>query len=715
MPFGMVQLSPDTRTEGWDACGGYHYTDNSILGFSHNHFTGTGCPELGNILFTPRIGPGKGATAQPGAGLRFSHDEEIATPGYYRVVFSEPEITAELTATLRCGLHRYTFPPKQPANLVIDLRHGMVLANVLGGSCKIESDRLISGSRRSKGFAGEKTFYFVAEFSKPFEQVDFNVDGKRVEGKAASGKLVWAGLDFSDLGGKPLVAKVGLSAVSVEGARANLKAEAPEALDFDQAVSNAKAAWERQLSRIDAHFDCPADRETFYSALYHAHLCPNLFCDVDGAFWGPDGKSHASEGFPYYTSFSLWDTFRAEHPLLILTAPERVGDMIKTMLAHYRIFGKHNLPFNVYAGHETWCMIGNHSIPVIAEAYFKGIRGFDAGATLDAMLDSMNQDRNDLKEYRQRGYIAHDKNPRKQGVSKTLEYAYNDACVSRFAAMIGRADAAAANRVRRDNWRNVFDRKTGFMRGKTAEGKFVEPFDPREVTFYDYTESNAWQYAFFVPHNVPGLIEALGGDAAMVRQLDTLFTSSSEVPDTGTDTSDQSGMIGQDGHGNEPCHNFAYLYSYAGQPWKTQRWARQIMVTLYNNRATGLCGNDDCGQMSAWYVWSALGLYPVDPVSGVYVIGSPLVTSATIHLNTAFTKGNAFTITATDNSPRNIYIQSATLNGKPFSRSWISHEELAAGGHLVLNMGPRPNERWGADLQDRPPTLALTVDTTKDF
>ena len=721
MPFGMVQLSPDTRTRGPESCSGYHYSDRTIIGFSHNHLTGTGCPECGNILMLPGVGPALAPVSKQGAGPRFSHDEEVATPGYYRVLFPDQKITAELTATERCGMHRYSFASSEAAHIVIDLRHG--LGNRTdAGMIHVESDRLLSGSRKSSGFGGEKTFYFAAEFSNPFQNVAVNLNGQPVDSKTASGRLIWASVDFGPMASASVVVKVGLSAVSIEGARANLRAEMP-GFDFDRVASGARIAWQRQLSLIDARFNSRADRETFYTALYHAQMCPSLFCDVDGAFWGPDGKSHRGEGFSYYTSFSLWDTFRAENALLIVTAPERMADMAKTMLAHYAILGQHNLPCNVYLGRETWCMIGNHSIPTIAEMYAKGIRGFDANAALDAMIDTMNQKRFGLEEYRARGYIAHgaykksstwrapanvpeiltaveERGKEVQSVSRTLEYAYDDACVARFAAMIGRSEAAAANAARARNWRNIFDPATGFMRGKTADGKFVEPFDPRRITFDDYTEANAWHYAFFVPHEMPELVKAMGGDQVMVRMLDTLFSTSSDMP---VQQGDVIGLIGQYAHGNEPCHHVAYLYNYAGQPWKTQERVRKIMAALYNNTPAGLCGNDDCGQMSAWYVWSALGLYPVDPMSGIYVLGSPTVGSATIHLNSPVAKGRTFTIIAKDNSSANVYIQSAALNGRPLPRSWISHNEIIAGGELVLEMGPRPNRSWGADPKDRPP------------
>ena len=469
VPFGMVQLSPDTRTRGAESCAGYHYSDHTIIGFSHNHLSGTGCPELGNILMLPGVGPVQTPVSMQGAGQRFSHDQETAAPGYYRVVFPDQKITAELTASEHCGMHRYRFDSTEPPHVVIDLRHG--LGNRTdAGMIQVESDRIVSGSRKSNGFGGEKTIYFVAEFSKSFQQVEIHLNGKQIEGRTASGKLIWASVNFAPMAGGSVVVKVGLSAVGIEGARANLAAELA-GFDFDRVALAARTAWQRQLSRVDARFGGNADRETFYTALYHAQMCPSLFSDVDGAFWGPDGKSHRGEGFAYYTSFSLWDTFRAENALLIVAAPDRMADMAKTMLAHYRILGQHNLPCNLYVGHETWCMIGNHAIPTIAEMYAKGIRGFDPSAALGAMIDTMNQDRYGLEEYRRRGYVVHgsyqkpsdwrrpanvpevvtaveERGKEIQSVSRTLEYAYDDACIARFAAMIGRPEAAAANAAR---------------------------------------------------------------------------------------------------------------------------------------------------------------------------------------------------------------------------------------------------------------------------
>jgi predicted alpha-1,2-mannosidase len=697
VPFGMVQLSPDTRTTGWEACAGYQGADSRILGFTHNHLSGTGCADLGNILMMPAVGPMKLSASKPGESgfpQAFSHESEKMSPGYYRVKFPAEKVTVELTATTRAGFHRYTFPASDEAHVCFDLHHGMA-TDVRESALNVESDRVISGYRKYNGWGGRMKFYFVAEFSKPFNKVSALVDNQGpVEGKQFQGRSIRAQADFSTANREQLLVKVGLSAVSVEGARKNLAAEIPE-FDFDKTRAAAQHAWQQALAKIDAQSGDQKTLEIFYSALYHACLAPHIFCDVDGAFSGPDGKTHPSPGFSYCTTLSLWDTFRGENPLLYVLQPRHMEDVVKTMLTHYQLMPEHCLPVWVNAGRENWCMIAYHSISTIADAYRKGIRGFDADLALKAMLDTMNLNRSELDEYRNRGYIARNSPGRgsdrarlqKQAVSRTLELAYNDACLARFAAAIGKPEAGAASRKRAGNWRNLYDPATGFMRGKLYNGKWAEPFDPLKVDFDDFTEANAWHYLFFAPHDMPGLIATLGGERMFADRLDAMFNSPSgdltAIPDL-------TGLIGQYCHGNEPCHHMAYLYACAGQPWKTQQRVRQVMAALYDNTRDGLPGNDDCGQISAWYVWSAMGLYPVDPASGKYILGSPVLDRATIHLDPKYATGKSFTIIARHNSPSNIYIESATLNGKPLLRNWISQEELTAGGELVLEMGPQP-------------------------
>ncbi|MCE5269173.1 MAG: GH92 family glycosyl hydrolase [Planctomycetaceae bacterium] len=703
-PFGMVQLSPDTRLDGWDGCSGYYYADKSILGFSHTHISGTGCADLGDIRFTPISGE-MYPPEKNGYHLPFSHDNEVAKVGYYSVTLTKPKVKAELTATEHAGMHRYTFPADKPAHLVVDLIRAVGDANgdwtPIESSLVAESKRTFSGFRHSKGWAPDKTFYFVAELSQPCDGWTIETDGKAVaNAPQGRGKRVNAHFDFTRLE-KPLLIRVGISAVSVEAARKNLAAEI-SSWDFDGVVTKTRALWSDLLGKLDVQMADRAAMETFYTSLYHTALAPMMFNDADGAYRGIDRKTYSKPGFTYYSTFSLWDTFRAEHPLLTIYQPQRVNDFVNTMLAHYKQYGKHALPVWSLAGDETWCMIGNHAIPVIVDAYAKGFRGFDAEAAYAAMRDTVMQDRNCLGEYRKYGYIptAAKKDEAKQSVSRTLEYAYDDSCVARMAAMLGKKDDAELFAKRAENWRNVFDRSVGFARGKTADGHWRDPFTPRELIWADYTEATGWQYTWFVPQNVPGLIEAMGGDEKYLAKLDGLFTASSEVL---TASPDITGLIGQYAHGNEPCHHIAYLYNYAGAPSKTQARVREICRKFYNNTVEGCCGNDDCGQMSAWYVLTALGFYPVDPASGIYVIGSPVVNKAVINLDPKYHKGKTFTIIAENNSPQNVYIQSATLNGQPLTRSWLSHAELTAGGELILKMGSAPNPAWGSSTEDRPP------------
>jgi len=687
VPFGMVQLSPDTRFDGWDACSGYHWSDSTIRGFSHTHISGTGCLDLGDIRVIPLSGTKEEIRAKGYYPLKFSHADELAKPGYYRVSLGDPKMTAELTATAHAGFHRYTFPADRTAWLEFDLIHG-VGNQVIEAAIVAESNTVIHGYRRSHGWADDKTYYFVAEFSRPFAAFSATVDGKPVEGREAKGQRVNALLDFEKVN-EPILVKVGVSPNSVEGARKNLAAEIP-GWDFDAVVAAAEKSWNDLLGRIEIQTTDPALRETFYSALYHVGTAPTLFNDADGSYRGLDRKVHAPAGFQNYCTFSLWDTFRAENPLLTIVQPGRVDDFVNSMLAHYREFNQHSLPVWSLAGNETWCMIGNHSIPVIVDAYLKGFRGFDAEAAYRAMRDVSMQDRNFLGEYRKLGYVA--SGEKKQSVSRTLEYAFNDWCVAQMAKALGKTEDAKLFEQRAQNYRNVIDRSLGFARGKLADGSWHSPFSPYKQIGDDFTEATSWNYTWFVPHDVPGLTELLGGKQAAAAKLDKMFSDATPVV---AESPDLSGFVGQYVQGNEPCHHIPYLYSLVGEPWKAQRRVRQIMTDLYNNTPEGLCGNDDCGQMSAWYVFSALGFYPMNPDSGVYVLGSPAVDRATIHLDPKFHKGKTFTVVAENNSPKNVYIQSATLNGKPLEKPWITHADIAAGGELVLKMGPEPNKAWG--------------------
>jgi predicted alpha-1,2-mannosidase len=672
---------------------------------------------LGNVLFIPTVGKIKLPSGNgPGGdhGARFSHDREEAHPGYYRVFLPDDNIDVELTATTRVGLQRYTFPETTAAHVMLDLWHG-IGNHPTDAMLTIEDYHTVSGFRKEIADvcfrdAGVKEYYFVAEFSRPFKGSGIILDGQATGSKEVRGREIRAHFDYATKAGEKVVIRTAFSTVSVEGARQNLRAEAAT-WDFDAVAAAAREKWDEALGRIQVQTRDANLKEIFYTALYHTQLTPIVFSDADGKFRGPDNQVHQANRFDYYTDLSLWDTFRAEQPLLTLLQPRRVNDIVKTMLMHYNALGLQALPLCAYSGRETFCMIGNPSIPVISEAYAKGLRDWDANEALADMIGaSEREDQSHAAyagygDYRRQGWIPSQPyegttNPPCQSVSKVLEFAYDDACLARFARSLGRNEIADMHARRSANWRNVFDPDTGFMRGRNSDGSWVTPFDPDRITFADYTEANAWQYTFFVPQDIPGLIRAMEGDDKFIAKLDELFDTKEKMPPTSWQYMD--GVIGMYWQGNEPCHNFAYLYNYAGEPWKTQRRIRQVATACYQNGPGGMCGNDDCGQMSAWYVFAVLGFYPVDPSSGVYVIGSPLADKATIKLDRRFCHGNTFTVVARNNSALNTYIQSATLNGRALTRSWITHQEIADGGKLVLKMGPTPNFKWGAATAERP-------------
>ncbi len=698
-PFGMVQVSPDTGIHEWDRCSGYHYDDKGLLGFSHTHLSGTGAGDLGNLLFLPMQGEiqwdpkstGKSTRLRPDDGYRakFSHANEHAAPGYYSVKLSNSNILVELTATARTAVHRYTFPKSGPASVFIDLNHKISPPDKpnFDGELKVENPHTISGWQHTDGWSNNKTFYFVAEFSEPIDGSTLQVEDKPVKGKEAAGKKVRGAINFQVASGRPLVMKIGVSPISVEGARKNLQAEVG-AKKFDEVRAATLADWNAQLSKIAIESPNAAQKRTFYTALYHTMVTPNLYNDADGSYVGADRKVHPNPGFNYYSTFSLWDTFRAANPLYTLIEPERVRDFLKTMLVHFEQSPNRQLPIWPLCANETWCMIGYHSVPVIVDAWFKGLADpADSQRILTAMKTSANS-REGHEEYARGGYVfAGEKDS--QGASRTLEYAFDDWCIAQFADAIGAKDDAKTYYARSQNYRKIYDEKTGFMRGRGKDGEWVKEFEPTKVNTNAYTEGNAWQYTWSVMQDVPGLIDLMGGGQAFLKKLDALWATEgveSHVPDV-------TGLIGQYAHGNEPSHHIAYLYDFAGQPWKTQKWTRQIMDTMYSDKPDGLSGNEDCGQMSAWYVFSALGLYPVNPASGIYMIGSPLFPKASVTLGT---DKKTFTVSSKNNSPENAYIQSATLNGQPLDRAWITHRELMAGGALEFVMGSKPNKTWGA-------------------
>jgi predicted alpha-1,2-mannosidase len=709
VPFGMVQPSPDNGRTGWDWVSGYHYSDSVIVGFSHTHLSGTGIGDLADVMVmpvteAPDLTKHYASRDDRDYASRFSHGDESAEPGYYRVRLVDPGIDVELTATDRVGLHRYVYPASTDAGVVLDLGHAINSDRSTVTHVRVESDTLVVGHRFSTGWARDQRVYFAIAFSKPFTTVRLaNGEADVPSRQEAGGDSVRAYLGFATDAGETVQLKVGISYVDLDGALSNLTLEAPD-WDFDATRAAARAAWAQELSRVQVAGGTDSARTVFYTALYHTKLAPILFQDVDGRYRGADGQIHTADGFTNYSIYSLWDTFRAEHPLFTIVSPERVNDMVNSMLVFQQEYGY--LPVWSLVGNETNTMTGHHAVPVVADAFMKGFRGFDSTAAFAAVEKSAMADHRGLRFYKPYGYIPSESEV--ESVTKTLEYAYDDWATAQLALGIG--DTAAYQRflARADSYREVFDSATGFMRGRRADGAWVTPFDPTESAHgehRDYTEGNAWQHSWFVPHDVRGLIELMGGDAPFIAKLDSLFTADTAIVGENV-APDISGMIGQYAHGNEPSHHIAYLYSYAGAPWKTQQRVRAILETMYDAAPNGLAGNEDCGQMSAWYVLSALGFYPVNPADGVYVLGSPAFPEATIELE----DGNLFTIRANNASPENPYIQSATLNGRSLTRSFIRHSEIMSGSTLELVMGPEPNREWAVGESARPPSMSDVVD-----
>ena len=695
VPFGMVQLSPDTRLEGWDGCSGYHDSDTLLFGFSHTHLSGTGVSDYGDILLVPGTGPirwsnGAGRPAGEGYASSFRKSSERASPGFYAVTLDRGPIGVELTTTARTGMHRYTFPAGDSGWVLVDLAHR---DEVIESSLRVVGDREIEGLRRSRGWARDQRVYFVARFSRAFAPLVAMGDTVMPGLSEASGKCVKAALRFRTRKGEPLIVKVGISAVDLEGARRNLDEENP-GWDFDKVRKRAAETWRTALSRIEVAGGTPEQTTIFYTALYHTLLQPNVFSDVDGRYRGMDGGVHTADGWTQYAVFSLWDTFRAAHPLYTLLEPARTADFVRTFLAQFRDGGR--LPVWELAGNETNCMIGYHAASVIEDAWCKGIRDFDASLAYQAMLASAGARGAGLDAYRAQGFIPGE--VESESVSKTLEYAYDDWCIARFAGSLGRTAEHDAFLRRAQAWRHLFDPGTGFMRPR-IKGRFKQPFDPTEVDFH-FTEANSWQYSFFVPQDIAGHIAALGGARAYAARLDSLFHAPPRT--SGREQADITGLYGQYAHGNEPSHHIAYLYAFAGRPWQTQMRVRHLLDSMYTARRDGLIGNEDCGQMSAWFVLSALGFYAVTPGQDQYVIGTPLFPHAVIHLP----NGHTFAITAQGVSSASPYIHGARLDGRPFDRCYLRHWEIAAGGDLTYRMGAEPDTAWGVG-EGHQPTSAI--------
>ncbi|HRY33516.1 MAG TPA: GH92 family glycosyl hydrolase [Bacteroidales bacterium] len=674
MPFGMVQLSPDTRLTGWDGCSGYHYSDSVIYGFSHTHLSGTGCSDYGDILLQPF----SGAVQWKNTDYSSVAGDEKAETGYYSVMLKKHRILAELSVTLRTGIHRYTYA-SVPAGVLLDLQHR---DEVIASSLKVTGNNEVRGMRRSKAWADDQLVYFVIRFSRPIKTYSLAADDQAMEGsRELEGKNLKAAFFFDLAKGENLLVKVGISAVSEEGAARNLDAEQP-GWDFGKVRQEAAKAWNKELGKIMIEDPDEEAKTVFYTALYHCMLAPNLYMDVDGQYRGRDMKVHQAEGFDYYTVFSLWDTYRAAHPLFTIIDRKRTNDFIRTFIAQYEQGGL--LPVWELSANETFCMIGYHAVPVIADAWLKGIRDYDTEKAFQAMVASASTDKYGLPLYRELGYIPGDKEG--ESVSKTLEYAYDDWCIAQVASHLQKKEESMEFSRRAQSWKNVFDPQTAFMRPR-INGGWLHPFDPKEVNNH-YTEANAWQYSFYVPQDIDGLMKAMGGKQQFILRLDELFSTSSET--SGRNQADITGLIGQYAHGNEPSHHMAYLYNYAGQAWKTQQLADRIMRELYHNASDGLSGNEDCGQMSAWYVLSALGFYPVCPGNLQYAIGSPLFSKATVKLE----NGNSFIIEANNRKKENCYINALRWNGQAYIRSYIPHKLLMDGGHFVFNMSHAPNIMW---------------------
>ncbi len=692
-PFGMVQLSPDTGLEGWDWCSGYHYSDNSIIGFSHTHLSGTGRSDLMDVMLMPFVGDVKlqaGTKENPDWGYRsrFSHDEEWASPGYYKVNLKDYDIMAELTVSPRCGIHRYTFPENINSHIILDLSHHFSTDSVIYTSLEVINNNTITGQRKTKGWGepGEKYWsnqqlFFAMQVSKPFQSANVVTDDMIIEDKRAEGKNIKAILNFETKQNEKVLIKVGISAVSIENALKNLSNEIPD-WNFDEVLAKTQAEWKSKLSTIAV--SAPEEtKNIFYTAFYHSLLAPCLYNDVNGEYLGSDKKVHTTQDFSNYTVMSLWDTFRAQNPLLTLITPDKTNDIINSMLAQYDEYGL--LPVWSLWSSETNCMIGYHSIPVIVDAYFKGIRGYNVEKAYEAMKASAMQDEFGVKELKQYGYIPYDKY--NKSVSTSLEYCYDDWCIAQIAKDLKRNDDYEYFMKRAATYKTYFDKEYKLMNGFSSKGKFRRPFDPFYSSYgeCDWVEGNSWQYSFFVPHDVEGLIALHGDKNTFAEALDKLFSVPTDM--SGHDVPiDITGLIGQYAHGNEPSHHVAYLYNYTGQPHKTQEKVHEIMTTLYTTQPDGLCGNEDCGQMSAWYVYSAMGFYPVNPAGGVYVFGKPMLDKADLKIG-----ANTFTIEAHNLSKENIYIQSIKLNGEKYNKLYIKHQDIVKGGKLEFEMGAQPS------------------------
>jgi len=719
VPFGMVQLSPETDTLQYELngkynkdvykyCAGYQYDDPTIVGFSHTHFSGTGHSDLGDILVMPTTGTLKlnpGTAKNPGSGYRskFSHSQEVAQPNHYKVKLESYGINAELTTTTRVGFHQYTFPASDNSHIIIDLMAGIYNYDnkTTWTFVRVENDTLITGYRQTNGWARTRTVYFAITLSKPIQQYGFSdfSDAQVYKGfwrkfdqsknfPEAAGKKIKMHIDFKTMENEKVMMKVALSPVSITNAVKNLQIEIPH-WNFNKTRAQGQKLWNDELKKISIEALSRDEMVNFYTAYYHAMLSPTVYMDADGSYRGIDQNNHQANGFVNYTTFSLWDTYRALHPLFNLIQPKRNADMVKSMLAHYNQSVHRMLPVWSHYANENWCMIGYHSVSVVADAAINGTLKTDLDKALDACVATANQKYFDgLEYYLYLGYVPDDKNS--SSVSKTLEYAYDDWAISQLAKKLNRMDVYETFKKRSENWKNVYDKRIGFMRPRMSDGSFKPKFDVLSTHGQGFIEGNAWNYSLYVPHDPTQMIQLMGGKKKFTQHLDSLFTMN--LPDEFfADTEDitRDGIIGNYVHGNEPAHHVAYLYNWTDQPWKTQERIRMILKHQYKPKQDGLGGNDDCGQMSAWYIFSSLGFYPVAPASGQYAIGSPSVKKATLQ----FENGNQLTIECKNQSDKNVFIQKILLNGTPLKKLFISNEEIMKGGKLQFEMGPSPAKK----------------------
>ena len=680
VPFGAVQLSPDTRAGNWDACAGYHYDDTTLKGFSHTHLSGTGCIDLGDILFRPTTLKPDLTAESICRPANFSHKDERASAGYYSVILKDEGIKAELTATTHTGMHRYTFPSGKPVTIIVDLAHLLDNEYIYEAELERTTSNEIVGMRRTRGWTDNQYVYFAAQFSEPFQTVEFVQDKKIVSAETKQvGTDLQAILTFADKDGEPIIAKVGLSLVSVDNARKNLAEEVKD-FNFDAVCAAARNDWEQALSSITVEGGGTDDLKNFYTAIYHAMVVPNVVSDVNGEYRRHNMQiGQLPKGKMQYSTFSLWDTFRAWNPLMTLIDTALVNNMVNSYLDIYDASGE--LPIWPLSAAETGTMIGYHSVSVIADAYLKGIRGFDAEKALDAMKVSSEKNKKGADYYIKYGFIP--SNIKKESISCLLEFAYDDWCIARMAQEMGKEDVYRKYIERSQNYINVFDGSTKFFRGKRMDGNWETSFNPFEVG-RSYTEATAWQYRFSVPYDVNGMVQLFGGKEKFITALDSIFIAD---PNVHGDLADITGLIGQYAHGNEPSHHIAYLYDYVGQPWKTQEMTRHLLDEMYQPTPGGISGNEDCGQMSAWYILSGLGIYSVCPGSNEFALTTPLFEKAVLKL----ANGKRLTLLAND-PKKNIYIHKVELNGKQIDTNFITYAQLMEGGELRFTLSDKPDK-----------------------